>query len=111
MLIRHAVDFLYLCPLIKYEVNYTLSSLKVLMELGISLLNHTLAGPFRVRTFLDKPVAVVPPTIILISLRGGLGRSFSLPVTFSCGGSTLSLLTNHCNFPCLIRALICYFKL
>ena len=48
MLIRHAVDFLYLCPLIKCEANCALSSLKVLMELSISLLNHTLAGPFSV---------------------------------------------------------------
>ena len=48
MLIRHAVDFLYLCPLIKYEANWALNSLKVLMKLGISLLNQTLAGPFNV---------------------------------------------------------------
>ena len=48
MLIRHAVDFLYLCPLIKCEANCAFSSLKVLMELGISFLNHTLAGPFGV---------------------------------------------------------------
>ena len=46
MLIMHIVDFLYLCPLIKCEVNYALSSLKVLMKLGINLLNHTLVGPF-----------------------------------------------------------------
>ena len=31
-----------------YEANYSFSSLKVLMELGVSLLNHTLAGPFSV---------------------------------------------------------------
>ena len=37
MLIRHAVDFLYLCPLIKCEMNYVLG-----------LLNHTLVGPFSV---------------------------------------------------------------
>jgi len=48
MLIRHAIDFLYLCPLIKCNANYALSSLKVLMELGINLLNHTLMGPFSV---------------------------------------------------------------
>ena len=42
------MDFLYLCPSIKCEANYTLSSLKVLMELGVSLLNHTLIGPFSV---------------------------------------------------------------
>ena len=48
MFIRHAVDFLYLCPPIKCEANYALSSLKVLMELGVSLLNHTFAWPFNV---------------------------------------------------------------
>ena len=46
MLIRHAVDFLYLCPPIKCEANCALNSLKVLMEFGINLLNHTLARPF-----------------------------------------------------------------
>ena len=46
MLIKHAVDFLYLCPPIKCEANYVLTSFKVLMELGINLLNHTLVGPF-----------------------------------------------------------------
>jgi len=35
-------------PPIKCKANCTLSSLKVLMELGISLLNHTLVGPFSV---------------------------------------------------------------
>ena len=48
MLIKHAVDFLYLCPLIKYEANYALSSLKVSMELGVNLLNHILAEPFSI---------------------------------------------------------------
>ena len=48
MLIRHAVDFLYLCPPIKCDVNYAFSSLKVLMELGVNLLNHILEGPFNV---------------------------------------------------------------
>ena len=48
MLIRHTVNFLYLCPPIKCEANYVLSSLKVLMELGVNLLNHTFAGPFSV---------------------------------------------------------------
>ena len=48
MLIRHAVDFLYLCPSIKYEANCTLSSLKDPIELGVNLLNHTLVGPFNV---------------------------------------------------------------
>ena len=48
MLIRHAMDFLYLCPLIKCKANYVFSSLKVPMELSINLLNHTLAGPFNI---------------------------------------------------------------
>ena len=48
MLIRHAIDFLYLCPLIKCEANYVLSSLKVPMELSVNLLNHTIIGPFNV---------------------------------------------------------------
>ena len=48
MLIRHVVDFLYLCPPIKCEANYVLSSLKVLMELGVNLLNYTFVGPFSV---------------------------------------------------------------
>ena len=48
MLIKHAVDFLYLCPLIKCEANWALNSLKVLMELGVNLLNQILAGPFSV---------------------------------------------------------------
>ena len=30
MFIRHAVDFLYPCPLIKFEANWALNSLKVL---------------------------------------------------------------------------------
>ena len=46
MFIRHAVDFLYLCPSIKCEANWVLNSLKVLMELGVSLLNQILVGPF-----------------------------------------------------------------
>ena len=48
MFIRHAVDFLYLCPPMKCDANWVLNSLKELMELGISLLNQTLAGPFNV---------------------------------------------------------------
>ena len=48
MFIRHAVDFLYLCPPIKCEANWSLNSLKVLMELGVNLLNQTLARPFNV---------------------------------------------------------------
>ena len=48
MLIKHAVDLLYLCPPIKCEVNWTLNSLKVLMEFGVNLLNQILASPFSV---------------------------------------------------------------
>ena len=46
MFIRHAVIFLCLCPPIKCKANCMLNSLKVLMEFGINLLNHTLARPF-----------------------------------------------------------------
>ena len=35
-------------PLIKCEANSALNSLNVLMELGVNLLNYTLAGPFSV---------------------------------------------------------------
>ena len=35
-------------PLIKCEANCVLNSLKVLIEFGVSLLNHTLAGPISV---------------------------------------------------------------
>ena len=48
MLIRQTVDFLYLCLLIKCEVNWALNFLKVPMELGVNLLNQILAGPFSV---------------------------------------------------------------
>ena len=48
MLIRHAVDFLYLHALIKCEANWALNSLKVPMELGVNLLNQILMGPFNV---------------------------------------------------------------
>ena len=48
MFIRHAVDFLYLCPPMKCEANWTLNSLKVLMEFGVNLLNQILAGSFSV---------------------------------------------------------------
>ena len=48
MFIRHAVDFLYLCPPMKCDANWALNSLKELMELGVSLLNQTLTGPFSV---------------------------------------------------------------
>ena len=48
MFIRHAVDLLYLCPPIKCEVNWALNSLKVPIELGISLLSQILADLFSV---------------------------------------------------------------
>ena len=48
MLIKHAVDLLYLCLPMKCEVNWALSSLKVLIEYGVNLLNKILAGPFSV---------------------------------------------------------------
>ena len=48
MLIKHAMDFLYMCPLIKCKVNWALNSLKVPMELDVNLLNQILAGPFNV---------------------------------------------------------------
>ena len=48
MLIRHAIDLLYLCPLIKCEANWALRSLKVLMELSVNLLNQILAKPLNV---------------------------------------------------------------
>ena len=48
MFIKHAVDFLYLCPLMKCEANRALNSLKELIELGVSLLNQILADPFSV---------------------------------------------------------------
>ena len=48
MLIKHAVDFLYMCPPIKCKANWALNSLKVPMELDVNLLNQILAGPFNV---------------------------------------------------------------
>ena len=48
MFIRHAVDFLYLCPPMKCEANWAFNSLKVLMELGVNLLNQILASLFSV---------------------------------------------------------------
>ena len=42
------MDFLYLCPSKKCETNCTLSSLKVLIELGANLLNHTFVRPFSI---------------------------------------------------------------
>ena len=48
MLIKHAIDLLYLCLPMKYEVNWALNSLKVLIELDVNLLNQILAGPFNV---------------------------------------------------------------
>ena len=48
MLIKHAVDLLYLCPPMKYEENWAFSSLKALIEFGVNLLNQILAGLFSV---------------------------------------------------------------
>ena len=48
MLIKHAVDFLYLCPPMKCEVNWALSSLKMLIELSVNLLNQILAALFSI---------------------------------------------------------------
>ena len=48
MFIRHAMNFLYLCPTIKCKVNCALNFLKLLMEFDVNLLNYTLAGPFSV---------------------------------------------------------------
>ena len=48
MLIKHAVDFLYLCSPMKCKVNWALSSLKVLIEFGVNLLNQILAVPLSV---------------------------------------------------------------
>ena len=48
MFIRHVVDFLHLRPSMKCKVNWALSSLKVLMELGVNRLNQILAAPFNV---------------------------------------------------------------
>ena len=48
MLIRHAVDFMYLCPPMKCDANCVLGSLKVPLELGVNLLNHILVRPFNV---------------------------------------------------------------
>ena len=48
MLMKHAIDFLYLCPPMKCEVKWALNTLKVLIEFGVNLLNQILAGPFNV---------------------------------------------------------------
>ena len=48
MLIKHVLDFLYLCPPMKCKVNWALSSLKMLIEFGVNLLNQILAAPFSV---------------------------------------------------------------
>ena len=48
MLIKHTVDFLYPCPPMKCEVNWALSFLKVLIELGVNLLNQILVAPFSI---------------------------------------------------------------
>ena len=74
----------------------------------LDVLNHSQVG---LSGFLDDSEVAVPPTIILISLMGGLRRSFSRRGACSWGGPILSLLTNLCSFPYLIRASICCFKL
>ena len=48
MLIKQAIDFLYLCPPMKCTVDGALNSLKVLTELGVSWLNQIFALPFNV---------------------------------------------------------------
>ena len=58
MPIKHTMDFLYLCPPIKCEVNWALNFLKVLMELGFNLLNQILAGPFNV---VGKALHIISP--------------------------------------------------
>ena len=42
------MNFLYPCPSMKWEANRVFNSLKELIELGVSLLNQILAGPFSV---------------------------------------------------------------
>jgi len=42
------MDFLYLCPPMKCDSNCVFSSLNVLIELAVNLLNHILVGPFNV---------------------------------------------------------------
>ena len=56
MFIRHAVDFLYLCPPMKCKANWVLNSLKVLIELGVNLLNQILVGPF---SMVGKPLHMI----------------------------------------------------
>ena len=48
MLIRHAIDFLYLYPPMKCEANWALNSLEVPMELSVNLLNQILIGSFSI---------------------------------------------------------------
>ena len=60
MLIKHAVDVLYLCLPINCEANWALSSLKVPMELGVNLLNQILVGPFSV---VRKALHIISSTI------------------------------------------------
>ena len=54
------MDFLYLCPPIKCEANWALNSLKVLMELGVNLLNQILMGPFSI---VGKALHIISTTI------------------------------------------------
>lgn len=63
--------------------------------------------------FLEDLTIVLPPTITLISPSGALGHSLTRQFdSWSLDGFSLvfSHPTNHYNFPCLIRAFICYFR-
>lgn len=56
---------------------------------------------------------MLPPKITLISLSGAFGHSFARQLgSGSLAGfsMTFSLPKNRCNFPCLTRVFICYFK-
>ena len=66
MLIMHALDFLYLCPLIKCDANWAHNSLKVLMELGVNLLNQTLSRPFSV---VGKDLHMISSTTLYRCIR------------------------------------------
>ena len=79
-----------------------------MMELLIRAIFRTKAI-FWTKALLDELEAVVPLIIILIYPMDSLGSSFSRRGTCSCGRFVLSLLTNLCNFPCLISASICCF--
>ena len=63
--------------------------------------------------FLEDPIIVLPPTITLISPSGALGCSSTCRFSsWSLGGFSpiLSRPTNHCNFPCLMKASIYCFR-